>query len=96
MILSSAQIPDQQLILLTMTLVNNMGISDMRHIVYSMMAVVALCLSTGCHREQDVDIPKEEGSRMITVHASQAAETRTTIVYQGQDGNDNPVYKYFG
>ena len=93
MILSSAQIPDQQLILLTMTLVNNMGISDMRHIVYSMMAVVALCLSTGCHREQDVDIPKEEGSRMITVHASQAAETRTTIVYQGQDGNDNPVYK---
>ena len=57
------------------------------------MAFVALCLVTACHTEQDIDIPKDSENRMITVHASQTAETRTTVVYQGKDENNNPIYK---
>ena len=64
----------------------------MRHIVYPIMAVAALGLVTACHNEQDFDIPKDSDGRMIIVHASQAAKTRTTII-ECLDEDNNLFYK---
>lgn len=56
----------------------------MRHVVYSIMAIAAICLSIACQkREEVIDVPKDSVSK-ITVHATQA-DTRTAIFLDGQN-----------
>lgn len=55
------------------------ALSDMRHILFPMMAVGTICLATACKQELDPVTP-QESVRTITVHAKHA-DTRTSVYF---------------